>query len=337
MLQLPSGNELLAQSFEFAVNDASHVGEARRFANTLAEAIGLDENTRGRLGIVVTELATNLYKHAKSGRLVIRALREGGVEILSVDKGPGIANVALSLQDGYSTGGTPGTGLGAIRRQSDDFDIFSSQGRGTVIRTQVGAKRRRPTEAGFEVGAICIALEGETVCGDGWSSREDADHLSLLVADGLGHGHLAHKAALEAIETFQQSSNESADLMIKRVHGRLKGTRGAAVFALNVENGKVAFSGLGNIRATVVAQEKVQTLISQNGTAGLQMRTAQELSAGWKKGDLLVVHSDGVSSRWNLDDYPGLRNRHPSVVAAVLHRDFSRGSDDATVIVGRQL
>ena len=47
------------------------------------------------------------------------------------------------------------------------------------------------------------------------------------------------------------------------------------------------------------------------------------------------MHSDGISARWSLDDYPGLVRRHPGVVAGLLYRDFQRESDDATVIVVR--
>src|SRR5688572_26788709 len=109
-----------------AVSDPSTVGEARRVATRLGEQAGLNETDRGRAAIVASELATNLVRHARGGQLLLSAMSgpaAPGVEIISTDSGPGMTDVERCLRDGFSTGGTPGNGLGAVRRLSAEFDV----------------------------------------------------------------------------------------------------------------------------------------------------------------------------------------------------------------------
>jgi anti-sigma regulatory factor (Ser/Thr protein kinase) len=105
------------------VEDSSHVGEARRLAASLCRDLGFSESRVGEVSIVVTELARNIVKHAggTGGDLVFRSVHGPGtpsIDILSLDKGPGIANVGESLRNGFSTAGSLGAGLGAIRRRA---------------------------------------------------------------------------------------------------------------------------------------------------------------------------------------------------------------------------
>ena len=95
------------------------------------------------------------------------------------------------------------------------------------------------------------------------------------------------------------------------------------------------YAGLGNIAASIVSPRESKSLISYNGIAGHEARKIQEFGYEWPADALLVVHSDGLSARWDLSRYPGLAVRDPSVVAGVLYRDFSRGRDDALVVVVR--
>ncbi len=69
------------------------------------------------------------------------------------------------------------------------------------------------------------------------------------------------------------------------------------------------------------------------GIVGGQYRKAQVFDYADVTGNLLILYSDGLQSRWNLQEYPGLVHRHPAVIATVLHRDFCRGRDDVTVLV----
>ena len=173
----------------FAMEDPSRVGEARRHAAQLAHDCGFDEVQAGRLALVVTELATNLLRHAEHGRLWLAAhgsLRE--VEVIAVDEGPGIADVERSLHDGYSTGGTPGTGLGAVRRLAHHFDLHSTIPGGTVVLARLRADQGPADDAAACFGAVSLPAPGESVCGDGWGFAFDGDRTGMIVVDGLGHG-----------------------------------------------------------------------------------------------------------------------------------------------------
>lgn len=323
-----------------SVTEPTQAGEARRVATRLAGAIGFDERASGEVAIVATELATNLVRHARGGALLIQALDLPAgptLEMLSIDAGPGMADVSACLRDGYSTGGTPGNGLGAVRRLSSEFDIHSAPA-GTVILARVRRAAADPGPGGCDWGAISLPAPRETVCGDAWRIAARPGGLALLVADGLGHGPLAAAAADLAVRAFAEQPFEDAAALIERAHRALAGSRGAALAVATIAGDGVRFAGVGNIAGTIAGGERSRGLPSQNGTVGVQMRRVQGLDYEWPPRGRLIMHSDGLTNRWSLDAYPGLPARHPAIVAGVLWRDCTRGRDDATiVVVGRKM
>ncbi len=330
----------LAPQVRIAVSEASQAGEARRVATRMAEAIGFDEQARGEVAIVATELATNLARHGRDGRLLIQALDLSGgptMEILSVDAGPGMTDVPRCLRDGYSTAGTPGNGLGAVRRLSSVFDVHSTAGVGTVVVARLCRPTSEPAPGPrYEYAAISIPAPHEEVCGDTWRIAERDGDCAVLVVDGLGHGPLAADAATQAGAVFDESPFEDAEALIGRAHGALSGTRGAALAVAQIDGdggAGVRYTGVGNISGVLAGGERTRGLASQNGTVGLQLRKVLSFDYEWPPRGLLVMHSDGISNRWQLDTYPGLAQRHPAIIAGVLWRDFGRGRDDATIVV----
>ncbi len=330
-------------SAAIAVADAAGAGEARRVAQWLAQRMEFGETRAAQLALVVTELATNLARHARGGEVLLRALdspsERPGVEVLAVDSGPGIPDVALSRRDGYSTAGSLGHGLGAIQRQSDECWIYT-QPSGTVIAARVGREPARvPEHLPLDIGAVCVCKPGEEVCGDQWGWRLRPERLAVVIADGLGHGLGAHDAARQAIRTFDEDPERAPRDMIERLHAALRPTRGAAAACLvvDLERGVARYAGLGNIGAAVVrADGSHRTFVSQNGIAGHAASRFQEYSYAVPPRSTLVLHSDGLGSHWNLANYRGLATRHPSLIAGVLYRDFARRRDDVTVIVARE-
>lgn len=321
-----------------AVDDESQVGEARRAVIEICQRVRADETTSGQAAIVVTELAANLFRHAGRGEILLNELPtvDGlALEILAVDAGPGIANIAEALRDGYSTGGTAGNGLGAVRRLAAAFEVFTQRGLGTVVRARFG----RPRESDrFEYGAVSTALEGEVVCGDAWDVMDGESGLRLVVADGLGHGPFASEAAREAVAVFRTHPTSSPTAVMEFAHLALGKTRGAAgaMFEILPAKREVRGSGIGNISMRLVSDAGSKSLVSDNGTLGGRARRAQESRLTWTEDAILVVHSDGLATQWSLDSYPGLVARHPSVIAAVLYRDFQRDRDDTTVVVVKE-
>jgi len=332
----------------FEISDTSQVGAARRAAVKLAEDLGFDEVAKGRVALIATELGNNLVRHAKQGRMLLGVVEglngKSVVELLSVDSGPGVADLEACLVDGYSTGGTPGTGLGAVRRLSDEFDAFSTVPAGTVVLARVAAT----TAAGsaflskprseFDVGAVALPARGETVCGDAWSVVRDGRRLALLVADGLGHGPFAREAAVAAVDEFENASFQGPSEVLGRVHEQLRSTRGAAVAVaqLDRDSNEFAFAGAGNIAGRLISGVVDRSLVSQHGTAGIQIRSLRDVSYPWTEHALLVMHSDGLTTRWSIEESKHLLQRHPSVIAAWLIRDHARGRDDVTVVVLRR-
>jgi anti-sigma regulatory factor (Ser/Thr protein kinase) len=320
------------------VEDASQVGHARRAAGRAAESAGLSESRRGMVAIVTTELATNLFRYARNGRLLVQALRSAAgvcVEVLAIDSGPGMRDLSRCLEDGYSSGGTRGTGLGAVRRLSDEFDVYSTES-GTVVACRIRADdwdaAARPR---FSFGAVSIPAPAESVCGDSWRMAEENGAAAIMVADGLGHGPLAAEAAGRASRAFDSDPFAECDRFFERAHVEVQGSRGVAIARARVTaTGGVRFAGVGNIGATLLGLDHRRGLPSQNGTVGVLMRKPpRPLDYDWPERGLLVMHSDGVMARWSVDPYPGLLVRHPAIVAATLFRDFVRGPDDATVVV----
>jgi anti-sigma regulatory factor (Ser/Thr protein kinase) len=321
------------------VTESSQPAAARRAAGMLAQDAGMDETATGHLALIVTELATNLVKHTKGGELLMRRLGfegQDGVEVLSLDKGPGMSNVALSLGDGYSTAGSPGTGLGAVLRTAGVFDLYSQAGMGTAVVARIFGQRRTGSPRGHAVGAVRQAKPGEVACGDGWITRWFADGCVCAVADGLGHGVLASDAANAIIDAIRRApAHFSPTELVEAAHHVARPTRGAAFGVAVLDEGAavVRFAGVGNVAAVVLNGGDRRHLVSYNGIIGHEYRKISEISHPWRTGSVLILHSDGIATQWDLGRYPGLLARDPSLIAGVLYRDYTRGRDDATVVV----
>lgn len=325
------------------INDASRVGEARRAAAHLAEAARFDDVTAGRLAVVVAELATNLLRHAVAGQLLLSLRNEGErstIDMLAMDGGPGIHNISQSLQDGYSTAGSPGTGLGAVRRMSEEFDIYSTAPGGTLVMARVWPRDHRPPpgEQPFTVGAAVVPAPGETVCGDAWAYATDGQRLAMMVADGLGHGPDAARAAEAALAVFKARPFTGPGALLEHAHAAMRDTRGAAITVVEADASQrsMRFAGAGNVVGRLISGVSDRSLIPQNGTVGLQLRRIQEQQVEWPEHALLVLHSDGISTRWDLKQHGAVLQRHPAIVAGLLLRNHCRGRDDATVVVLRE-
>jgi anti-sigma regulatory factor (Ser/Thr protein kinase) len=322
------------------VSDSSQTGDARRKAVAFAEELEMGESRYGTVALAATEMATNLIKHAGRGHILVQRLAvngNSGLRIMSVDSGPGIADLSKALSDGHSTAGSMGTGLGAIRRLSDSFEVYSIPGSGTVVSAEFWLKKHPPARAGLDIAAVSEPIHGEEECGDGWGVRAGADATILMVADGLGHGILAAEAAREAERILAASQKDSLYDILQDTHDALKKTRGAAfaVAKIDPQQRLLTFLGVGNISASIVTAGSSRSMASHNGTVGQQMERAQQFTYPWNPDSILVMHSDGLTSRWTLDRYPGIWNKPPSTIAAILHRDFYRGRDDVTVLVAK--
>ncbi|MFD6285703.1 ATP-binding SpoIIE family protein phosphatase [Streptomyces sp. NPDC060205] len=329
---------------------ASLAASARGAAATLARRIGLSSHRSAEVALAVTEAATNVQRHADDGALLLRVVRSGdqaGVEFLTVDSGPGMTDVPAALADGSSSAGTLGIGLGAVSRLADHFDLHSVPGRGTVMAAQfwprgadgraVVASRDLSTAAG-----VTRPISGETVCGDAWAVRTDdsataGDRPAILVmlCDGLGHGPLAARASQAAVKAFQDTRDLSPAGALDAIHLALRGTRGGAVAVARIEPaaGRVLYCGIGNVSGFLVGDAGRRALLSAPGIVGSQMRRLRTFEEALPAHGALVMHSDGLTERWDHGTLPGLLHHTPLVMAGQLLREAGVRRDDASVVV----
>jgi len=315
------------------MEDSSQVGHARRTAQKLAEQLGFDTTDSGRVALVVTELASNILKHASNGELHLRTLSGDvpGMEVIAIDRGQGF-DLQDGMIDGFSTRGTQGIGLGSILRQAQVFDAYSDH-RGTVLLTRFFPRGANVRD--LRLGVSQHSLRDDPACGDVWAVAIKGSRISLLMIDGLGHGPEAEDAAKAGAIAFNREPFAEPTVLLEDIHHDMRGSRGGAVAIAQFDGqqGSIGFIGIGNIGATLIGEERPRGLASHPGIVGLQYRKIPAVGYAQCVGQLLILYSDGLQSRWNLRDYPGLMYRHPAVIAAVLHRDYCRGRDDVTVLV----
>ncbi|MER5476925.1 ATP-binding SpoIIE family protein phosphatase [Streptomyces sp. NPDC002734] len=400
-----------AEDITWLRDQESFPAAARIAAVTLARRMGFDEQRCAEVALAVSEAATNLRRHAVDGALLLRVVRtphEAGVEFVTTDAGPGMADVAKSLTDGTSTAGTLGIGLGAISRLADTFRLHSLPGRGTVLTARFWPKstdRRTVESDGPLVEGLTRAINGEDVCGDAWAARlvgardesraaaslpassgttpaaatgRDAEPaprqlgwaeltglrpppvdvtptrapraaraaggdgeraVLVMCCDGLGHGPLAKRAAQAAVTAFRDSPSEQPDGVLNDVHKALRGSRGGAIAVVRIEPAtrSVFFCGVGNISTFVVdpATETRRSLLSAPGIVGHQMPTLRTVRLDLPPEGAVVMHSDGLTERWQASDMPGFLDHTPLVAAAQLLREAGVRRDDAGVVVAK--
>lgn len=323
------------------LSDSSSTAEARRVGARMAVGLGLNETKAGEAAVIITEAARNAVVYGGGGQMLLSGVKlksQTRMDILALDRGPGIADLTRALQDGYSTGGTPGTGLGAIKRMADIFDLFSGA-KGTALFARI--VQVEPSEALPEAGsrvnfsAFTAPYPGETTCGDNIAWEITGDRSIVLVVDGLGHGIHASEAADEAVRIFRAYSSDAPASIITRLHDALKKARGAAAAVAEIRPlaGTLVYAGVGNIAGSILSSTLSRSLVSHNGTLGHVMARVQEFKMDWPRDGILIMHSDGLQSRWDLSRYSGLLAKQPALIAGVLMRDFRRDRDDASVLV----
>ncbi len=249
-------------------------------------------------------------------------------------------DVDAALLDGYSTAGTRGAGLGAVRRLSHAFDGYSQPGKGSAFMARLLAGPPRPESPAtpYAWGAVSLAKHGEDACGDAWRVRRLGEDLSVLVVDGLGHGSLAADAARAATLAYESGRGRPDAETIERLHRALRPTRGAAASILFMPGAsdQVTFIGVGNVLGVVASTLETRRMVGFNGTLGHTLKTVRSFVYPTSGDTLAVLASDGLGTHWSLEAYPGLNHRHPTLIAAVLCRDFDRTRDDVTVVVAKR-
>ena len=327
-----------------AVEDASAVVACRNAGLALASRLQFPAARADALALAVTEAASNLHKHARQGALLLAVNRDAdvpGIELVTIDSGPGLRDVGAAMQDGHSTTGTLGIGLGAIRRLADFCDLYSVPGHGTALVARFWPRPRAyvPRGPAIRCAGLIRPITGETECGDAFGVLRTDDTVTAVFCDGLGHGPLAAAAAAAALAAVLDEhasgpgrTGEPAALL-ERAHRRMSGTRGGAVAVVQVSGPRARFAGLGNVAAFILSAGSRKSMLSVPGIAGYQARAFRQFEYEVPPGAAVILHSDGISSRWEVAAVPGVETKDPLLIAAVLLGEAGIHRDDAGVLV----
>lgn len=326
----------------FPLSDRSYVSLLKKDIKKIAEQIGFDAKRLAEIAIIVSEIASNLIKHTKGGSILVKHVVNGeseGIEIISIDNGPGMLNPAMMLKDGVSTTNTLGQGLGAIKRLSDNFDIYSVPKWGTILLSRVftntDAKDLLSKEI-FISSTIMVSKNGEEFCGDGYKILTKKNTCQILAFDGLGHGPEAQKANEAAVKSFTETKNLDTAEKLKVMHRSIRHTRGGVgmAFSIDLKNQSLSYCGVGNISARVLSEGRLKSCISHNGIVGHTFpNSLKSNSISYGKEDFLIITSDGITSRWDVGALANILKHDIAIVTAGLYKDFCRGNDDSLVMI----
>lgn len=329
----------------FPLSDRSYVSLVKKEIKKIADSIGFEANKLAEIEIIISEITSNIIKHTPGGIILVKHIISGdieGLEIISIDDGPGMANPLMMLRDGVSTTNTLGQGLGAIKRLSDNFDIYSVPKWGTILlsrtfkTTENILTSNETSKESFNIYTLMVPKKGEAFCGDGFKFLKKNDNCQILAFDGLGHGPEAYKASEAAIKSFTETQNLAPAERLKSIHSSIKKTRGGVgmVFDFDLKNETLSFCGVGNISARVLTEGRLKSCISYNGIVGHTFpNTIHSNTISWSMDDYLIITSDGIISRWDINALANIRKHDIGIIAAILFKDFSRGNDDCLVMI----
>ena len=328
---------------KFVLPDRTYQGLTRSELKKMAEAAGFTGHRLGEVEIVIAEITSNLVKHATKGGMILARIvvkPAPGIEFISIDNGPGMNKPAQMLEDGVSTSQTLGQGLGAIRRLSSLFDLYSQPSWGTLLYSRLYIDRSFIAPAGsLSFSGISVCKKNETVCGDLWGLNLYDSKFRIMMIDGLGHGIAANTAARQGLDAFLEIPKISPVEQLRVLHDKLKRTRGGVVTIVYIDdvNNQMKYCGVGNITMKLVSSSRSHGCLSYNGIVGHIMPASlnDHILKIDKKTDTLILHSDGLSARWDIAKYPGIFQNQGIILCAALYKDFDRNNDDSTIVVAK--
>jgi anti-sigma regulatory factor (Ser/Thr protein kinase) len=326
----------------FNLDDRSYLAILKREVHRLSVQCGLTEKKVAEIDIVVAEIGSNIIKHAGGGEVLVMLTDtpHPAIEIIAIDSGPGIADLARMMQDGISTARTLGHGLGAVKRLSDFLQVYSVKGWGTILLSRFFIKpaEQYTPKPGPEIRTLLVSKPGEKVCGDDYYVRSDSTGMRIFLGDGLGHGVEANKAVAAAVHSFRYCMLADLGEVLRQMHDDAKRTRGLvgtiAVYSHKTQTWKIC--GIGNIHTRMLTAATSRTYLPYNGIIGHNMpRTMNEQEVIHEPGkeQVLVLCSDGIRTRWDMMKYPAIFRYDMSVLAAALYKDNARKTDDMSVVI----
>jgi anti-sigma regulatory factor (Ser/Thr protein kinase)/serine/threonine protein phosphatase PrpC len=313
--------------------------KAQDLARACAREAGFPEVAVEAIALVVHELATNLVRHARGGTIELMPAEDAwrqGIQILSLDEGPGIPDPEQAMVDGYSTLGGLGNGLGTVHRLMDDLEFSPRAGGGTRIlcRRWIRASSAGTQPCPLVFGAASRPRRNEKANGDAFLIKTWQHHALCGVIDGLGHGEPAQHAAQVARCYLEDHPELDLDPLFQGTGRVTRSTRGVvmALARFDLEEGVMSLASIGNIEARLVGDAYPGPVV-RRGIVGLNAPKPVVTRHPWGAGSILVLHSDGLHSGWSWRDFPDRVWEDPGTAAHRLLEAFGKDEDDVTVLI----
>ncbi len=329
-------------------------------AHRFCRELGLTEIDAQVVSTAVSELSRNILKYAGCGEIMLQDAEHGssrGIIVTARDRGPGIADVDIAMQDHFSSSGTLGLGLPGVRRMMDDFTINSTPGELTEVRCLkwdrpplrdariLPGHRPCARNATPQDGDDCMDLEaavfsrpchGERLNGDAAMIERRGHLMMIAVIDGLGHGPEAHRVSSAACDYLKHRWSQDVVATTRALHDEMRGSLGAVagIAVVDTRSGQVNFSGIGNINYRVFGQRNLR-LLSMAGNLGHQIRSPRQEQHTLANDDVVLMYSDGITDRFDLQDYPQILYQGADTVARTVVDRFGKNHDDATCVALR--
>lgn len=311
------------------------------------------------LATVVAELGSNILKYAGHGHIRIQHLRSGylsGVDIVAEDAGPGIADLALAMEEHYSSSGTLGLGLTGVRRMVSEFHIQSAPGLGCRVQvrkwmstTPTGTLPMLPPVPLYPVMptppvmAPALVLDTaelnrpcypEVLSGDETVLHPFPDGLLVVCIDVSGHGKHAHALAQLLAETARTAATPHLEPLLQRMHQCCIGTLGAAaaVAFVHMARSELLFAGVGNIRIRCVGATPWSG-ITRDGVLGERFPTPHVQRFPLHTNDVVLLYTDGIRETNSIRMLKQARLGSAQQIAEHVLQEGGKTSDDASCIV----
>jgi anti-sigma regulatory factor (Ser/Thr protein kinase) len=329
----------------YRIQERSYVAYVKREIHRELLQAKFGEVRVAEIDIIVSELASNLVKHANGGEFLYRIYevddKDSAFEIVCIDNGSGIADLGRMMKDGVSTTKTLGQGLGAISRLSDIFQLYTIPNWGTIVYCMASTnkeKMSRKVGLDLEVKGLVVNKTGEDVSGDGYKVRRTRSTVEVFLGDGLGHGVHAHEAVKRAGEAFMECEEHDPVGILRSMHEKVRRTRGlvgaVAVLDLSVKQWKLC--AIGNIMTRIYNGITFKNYMSYNGTIGLNIpNSLHESTFEADKNQYIIMTSDGIRTRYDLTRYPSFSKYDMMVLAGAIFKDYNRGTDDSSIVIAR--
>jgi negative regulator of sigma-B (phosphoserine phosphatase) len=189
----------------------------------------------------------------------------------------------------------------------------------------------------MEFGIVHRPKSGRNISGDAYLIKEEGEATLICLVDGLGSGEGAAEASQAAIGCVEVNSTVSLSDIMAKCHQLLKGTRGAvmALMRISFAESTITFVGVGNIGIHVRSTALIKP-ISKNGIVGYRLPRLKEFTYPYTPGDIFVLHTDGISNRFTLDNAVWMKEAQDvQILADEIARNFGKENDDITVLIAR--